>query len=133
MMRFQEENGCYNSNLDCDQTISQFGVEESVLGLGECEILTHSQQHPQAPNDHKKESTVRLTTRIAMLWAPQRSLLYRLKDSIEVKCKVTHSATNSQLKNSPETVNLTENAQSDTFKDPCCCFEYAPYTALNIV
>ena len=34
----------------------------------ECEILTHSQQQPQAPNAHKKESTVRLTTRITMLW-----------------------------------------------------------------
>ena len=32
-----------------------------------------------------------------------------------------------------EDFKLTENAQSDTFKDPCCCFEYAPYTALNIV
>ena len=78
-------------------------LNEPVLGLNECEELTHSQQQPQAPNAHKKESTVRLTTRITMLWAPQRSLLYRLKDSIEVKCKVTHSATNSQLKNSPET------------------------------
>ena len=53
--------------------------------------LTHSQQQPpQPPKTHKKESTVRLTTRITMLWAPQRSLLYRLKDSIEVKCK-THT------------------------------------------
>ena len=72
----------------------------------ECEELTHSQQRQQQqqfPNAHKKESTVRLTSRITMLWAPQRSLLYRLKDSIEVKCKVTHSATSSQLKNSPET------------------------------
>ena len=34
MMRYQEENGCNNSNLDCNQTINQFGVEESVLGLG---------------------------------------------------------------------------------------------------
>ena len=49
--------------------------------------LTHSQQQLQAPKTHKKESTVRLTTRITMLWAPQRSLLYGLKDSIEVKCK----------------------------------------------
>ena len=56
----------------------------------ECEILKHSQQQPQAPNAHKKESTVRLTTRITMLWAPERSLFYRLKDSIEVKCK-THT------------------------------------------
>ena len=61
-----------------------------LLGEIECEILTHSQQQPQAPNAHKKESTVRLTARITMLWAPQRSLLYRLKDSIEVKCK-THT------------------------------------------
>ena len=53
----------------------------------ECEILTHSQQQPQAQYAHKKKSTVRVTTRITMLWAPQRSLLYRLKDSIEVKCK----------------------------------------------
>ena len=32
-----------------------------------------------------------------------------------------------------ETVNLPENAQSDTFKAPCCCFENAPNTALTIV
>ena len=61
-----------------------------LLGENECEILTHSQQQSQAPETHKKESTVRLTTRITMLWAPQRSLRYRLKDSIEVKCK-THT------------------------------------------
>ena len=74
------------------------------LAWNECEILTHSQQQqPQTPNAYKKELTVRLTARITMLWAPQRSLLYRFKDSIEVKCKVTHSATNSPLKNSPET------------------------------
>ena len=46
--------------------------------------LTHSQQQPQAPKTHKNESTVSLTTRITMLWAPQRSLLYSLKDSIEL-------------------------------------------------
>ena len=74
-----------------------------LLGGNECEELTHSQQQPQAPNAHKKGSTVRLTTRITMLWGPQRSLLYRLKDSNEVKCKVTHSSTDSQLKNLPET------------------------------
>ena len=27
MMRFQEENDALNSNLDCNQTINQFGVE----------------------------------------------------------------------------------------------------------
>ena len=61
-----------------------------LLGENECEILIHSQQQSQAPNAHKKESTVRLTTRITMLWAPRMSLLYRLKDSIEVKRK-THA------------------------------------------
>ena len=79
------------------------------LAGNECEELTHSQQQPQAPKTHEKESTVRLTTRITILWAPERSLLFRIKDSIEIKCKVTHSATNSQLKNLPETVNPTEN------------------------
>ena len=63
---------------------------KQLLGGKECEILTHSQQQPQDPNAHKNESTVWLTTRITMLWAPQMSLLYRLKDSIEVKCK-THT------------------------------------------
>ena len=37
MMRFQEENGCYNSNSDCNQTIKQFGVEGQLLVLKECE------------------------------------------------------------------------------------------------
>ena len=71
MMRFQEKNGCYISNLDCNQAINQFGVEELVLGLEEGEILTHSQQQPQVPNAHKKKPTIRLTTRITMLWAPK--------------------------------------------------------------
>ena len=61
-----------------------------LLGENDCEILTRSQQQTQAPNAHKKKSTVRLTTRVTMLWALQRSLLYRLKDSTEVKCK-THT------------------------------------------
>ena len=108
-------------------------LNEHFLGGNECEELTHSQQQPQAPKTHKWESTVRLTTRITMLWAPQRSLLYRLKELIEVKCKVTHSATNTQLKNLPETVNPTENAVKALSKGPCCCFENVPNTALTIV
>ena len=59
------------------------------LAGNECEELTHSQQLPQAPKTHKQ---VDYQNHIAL--GPQRSLLYRLKDSIEVKCKVTHSATN---------------------------------------
>ena len=51
-------------------------LNEPIVEWNECEILTHSQQQSQAPKTHKKESTVRLTTRITML-----------KDSIEVKCK----------------------------------------------
>ena len=58
--------------------------------------LTHSQQQPQAPNAHKKEPTIRLTTRVTKLWAPQRSLLYRLLVLDEVKCK-THTQQQSQL------------------------------------
>ena len=121
-------------NLDCNKTIKQFGVElNQVSGGNECEILTHSQQQSQAPNAHKKESTVRLTTRITMLWVPQRSLLYRLKDSIEVKCKTHTQQSTSSTQKRLRLVNLTENAQSDTFKAPCCCFENAPNTALTIV
>ena len=41
-----------------------------LLGENECEILTHSQQQSQAPNAHKKESTVRFTTRITMPCPP---------------------------------------------------------------
>ena len=78
-------------------------------GENECEILTHSQQQPQAPKTHKKESTGRLTTRITMLWAPQRSLLYSLKDSIEVKCN-THTQQSTSSRESLRPVNLTENA-----------------------
>ena len=55
MMRFQEENGCYNSNLDCNQTINQLGVDYLVLGLEECDKITHSQQQPQVPKAHKKK------------------------------------------------------------------------------
>ena len=78
MMISQEENRCYNSNLDYNQTISHSGVENLVLGLEECEILTRSHQQPHVPNGHKKKPTIRLTTRITMLWAHQRPLRYQL-------------------------------------------------------
>ena len=86
-----------------------------ILGENECEILTHSQQQSQAPKTQKKESTVRLTTRITMLWAPQRSLLYRIKDSIEVKCK-THTQQSTSSSESLRPVNLTENASKGHFQ-----------------
>ena len=84
-------------------------------GGNECEILTHSQQQPQAPNAHKKESTDRLTTRITMLWAPQRSLLFRHKDSIEVKC-MTHTQQSTSLTQEAATLNLTENTSKGHFQ-----------------
>ena len=68
------------------------------LGGNECKILTHSQQQPQAPNAHKKESTVRLTMRITMLWAPQRSLLYRLQTQLKSSARHTLSNQQAQLK-----------------------------------
>ena len=45
-------------------------LNEPVIVWNECEELTHSQKQPQASETHKKESPVRLTTRITMLWAP---------------------------------------------------------------
>ena len=75
---------------------SNLELNEQIVGVNECEILTHSQQQPQAPNAHKKKPTIRLTTRVTMLWAPQRSLLYRLLVLDEVKCK-THTQQQSQL------------------------------------
>ena len=66
-------------------------LHEHSSGVGmNFKELTHSQQQPQAPNAHKKKLTIRLTTRVTMLWAPQRSLLYRLWVLDEVKCK-THT------------------------------------------
>ena len=81
-----------------------------LLGENECEELTHSQQQPQAPNAHKKESTVRLTTRITILWAPQRSLLTGLRTQLKSSARHTLSNQQAQVKQ-PETANLTENAQ----------------------
>ena len=103
-----------------------------LLGENECEILTHSQQQSQAPKTHKKESTVRLTTRITMLWAPQRSLLYRLKDSIEFKCK-THTQQSTSSRKSLRPVNLTENAPRHFKGSLVGCSENVSNTTLTIV
>ena len=64
------------------------------LGVNECEILTHSQQQLQAPNAHKKESTVRLTTRITMLWAPKALSCKGLRT--ELKSSARHTLSNQQ-------------------------------------
>ena len=91
--------------------------------------LTHSQQQPQAPNAHKKKSTVRLTYR-TVFCIPQRSLRYRFLVLVEVKCKTHTQQQRTQLKTYLRLVNLTENAPQHTFKAPCCGFEDAPSTDL---
>ena len=77
-------------------------------GENECEILTHSQQQPQAPNAHKKESTVRLTIRITMLWAPKGLSFTGLRTQLKSSERHTLSNQQDQLKEA-ETVNLIEN------------------------
>ena len=77
--------------------------------------LTHSQQQPQAPNAHKKKPTIRLTTRVTMLWAPQRSLLYRLLVLDEVRCK-SHTQQSTSSSECLRPVNLTENAPKGHFQ-----------------
>ena len=116
--------------LDCNQTINQFGVEDLALGLEECEILTHSQQQqPQIPNAHKKKSTVRLTTRITMLWAPKGLSFTGSWSQLRSSARHTLSNQQAELKQL-RLVNLTENDAQHTFKTPCCCFENAPNTNL---
>ena len=60
-------------------------LNEQSLGGNECAELTPSQQQPQAPNTHKRESTVRLTNRITMLWVTKglsfTGLMTQLKSS----------------------------------------------------
>ena len=66
-------------------------------GGNECEILTHSQQQqPQAPNAHKEESTVRLTTRITMFWPPKGLFLTGLRT--QLKSSARHTLSNQQAK-----------------------------------
>ena len=80
-----------------------------MLGEKECEILTHSQQQSQAPNANKKEVNSQVDYQNHNALVPKRSLLYRLKDSIEVKCK-THTQQSTSSSESLFSVNLTENA-----------------------
>ena len=58
------------------------------LAWNECGELTHSQQQPQAPNAHKKESTVRSTTRITMLWAPKGLSFTRLRAQLKSSARL---------------------------------------------
>ena len=65
-----------------------------LLGENECEILTHSQQQSQAPETYKKESTVRLTTRITMHWAPKGFSFTGLRT--QLKSSARHALSNPQ-------------------------------------
>ena len=73
-----------------------------------------------------------MTTRITMLWAPQRSLLYRLKDSIEVKCR-THTQQSTSSSESLRPVNLTENAPKGHFQGSLLLLENVSNMALTVV
>ena len=64
-------------------------LNEPIVELNECEMLTHSQQQSQAPKTHKKKPTIRQAIR-TVFCAPQRSLPYRFLVLDEVKCK-THT------------------------------------------
>ena len=70
--------------------------------------LTHSQQQPQAPNAHKKKRTIRLTTRVTMLWAPKGPFFTDPWSWIKSCARHTLSNQQAQLKEA-ETVNLIEN------------------------
>ena len=61
-------------------------------------VLTHSQQQPLAPKTHKKESTVRLTTRITMLWAPKGLSFTGLRTQLKSSARHTLSSQQAQLK-----------------------------------
>ena len=76
--------------------------------------LTHSQQLPQAPKTHKKKPTIRQAIR-TVFCAPQRFLPYRFLVLDEVKCKI-HTQQSTSSSESPETVNLTENAPKGHFQ-----------------
>ena len=57
---------------------------------------THSQQQPQAPKTHKKESTVRLATRITMLCPPPPKGLSFTGLRTQLKSSARHTLSNQQ-------------------------------------
>ena len=80
----------------------------------------------------QKEANNRTSNQNSVL-GPKRSLLYRLKDSIEVKCKTHTQQSTSSTQKRLRLVNLTENAARHFQGSLFGCFENAPYTALTIV
>ena len=120
----------YKSDLDCNKTINQYGVENHFL-VGMNHTLTTTITGSKCT---QKNPTIRLTYRVTMLCMPPKCPFFtaswtRLKSSPRLHTQ-QHTLT---WKHGLRLVNQTENAQSYTFKAPCCCFENAPYTALTIV
>ena len=68
--------------------------------------------------------------------APKLKILTTVMGSdttlITEKLEIMHENDQYRIKYEAE-LQLIENAQSDTFKAPCCCFENVPNTALTIV
>ena len=54
MVCFQQVDGCCNSKFGLGSKITQFGVEDLVLGLEEWRNSHTQQQQPQGPKTHKK-------------------------------------------------------------------------------
>ena len=74
-------------------------LNEPGLGVGmNVKELTHSQQQPQAPQIQKKESIVRLTTRITMLWAPKGLSFTGLRTQLKSSARHTLSNQQAQVK-----------------------------------
>ena len=70
--------------------------------------LTHSQQQPQVPKTHKKKPTIRLTTRVTMLWDPKG--FFFIGSWSWMKSSARHTLSNQQAQpKEAETVNLIEN------------------------
>ena len=104
------------------------------LGWNECERAHTLTTTTTGSKNSQKEANHQTDYQSRNSLGPQRSLLYRLKDSIEVKCKThTQQSTNSTQKRL-RLVNLSEHASKGHFQGSLFgCFEYVPYTALTIV
>ena len=68
----------------------------------ECDKLKYSQQQPQAPNAHKKKPTIRLTTRVTILWVPKGPFFTGSWSQLRSSARHTFSNQQAQVKQ-PET------------------------------
>ena len=71
------------------QQSTNLELNEAILDGNECEILTLTTTTTGSKNS-QKEANSQVDYQNLNALAPQSSLIYRLKDSIEVKCK-THT------------------------------------------